>query len=481
MPKLYGWVREVVPESPADRAGIQPGDLIRTINGHLIRDLVDYRFYAADEALTIGFERQQEQHEVTIAKSYDENLGVLFGEEPAPYIRQCANKCVFCFIKGLPERFAPQPGLPHGMRSSLYIKDDDYRYSFLFGNFITLTNLKEHDWQRLDEQKLTPLYVSVHATEPELRRKMVDGPRAGDILGHIQRLGSMHITCHTQLVLCPTINDGEHLERSIRDLAQLRPIVESISVVPVGLTKYNNMIKTGDLPPLRHYTRQEAEAVIEQVEAYQRRFEAEDEEAYPFVYLSDEWYYLTGREFPPAQHYGSYAQIENGVGMTRYLIEQWERGKRRLPRTMQPPQSPRRVTLVTSTMARPVIEQLAQDMRNTVGLDVRVLPVVNQFFGPEVTVAGLLCGQDVLDALQAQDETAGLGDLVLLPRVMLDNEGARFLDDLSVEEFREKLPRSVRAEFVRNAQETVAAISSLASPNSVENIPARRILRVQAR
>jgi putative radical SAM enzyme (TIGR03279 family) len=213
MPKMYGWVREVVPESPADRAGLQPGDLIRTINGHLIRDLVDYRFYVADEDLTIGFERQLNAHEVNINKSYDENLGVLFGEEPAPFIRQCANKCVFCFIKGLPERFAPQPGLEHGMRSSLYIKDDDYRYSFLFGNFITLTNLKEHDWQRLDEQKLTPLYVSVHTTDPDLRRKMVDGPRAGDIIEHIQRLGSMHITCHTQLVLCPPINDGPYLDR----------------------------------------------------------------------------------------------------------------------------------------------------------------------------------------------------------------------------------------------------------------------------
>ncbi len=478
MPKLYGWVREVVPESPADRAGIQPGDLIRTINGHLIRDLVDYRFYVADEALTIGFERQQEQHEVPIAKSYDENLGVLFGEEPAPFIRQCANKCVFCFIKGLPERYAPQPGLPHGMRSSLYIKDDDYRYSFLFGNFITLTNLKEHDWQRLDEQKLTPLYVSVHATEPELRRKMVDGPRAGDILGHIQRLGGMHITCHTQLVLCPTINDGEQLERSIRDLAQLRPIVESISVVPVGLTKYNNMIKTGDLPPLRHYTCEEAEAVIEQVEGYQRQFETENDDAYPFVYLSDEWYYLTGRDFPPAHHYGSYAQIENGVGMTRYLIEQWERGKCRLPRSMP---SPCKVTLVTSMMARPVIERLAQDMRISEGLEVQVLPVVNQFFGAEVTVAGLLCGQDVLDALHAQHESVGPGDLVLLPRVMLDNEGTRFLDDLTVEEFRQQLPAAVRAEFVRNVQEAVAAISSLASPTHLESVPARRVLRVQAR
>ncbi len=456
MPKMYGWVREVVPESPADRAGLQPGDLIRTINGQTIRDLVDYRFYVAEEELTIGFERQLNQHEVIISKTYDENLGVLFGEEPAPFIRQCANKCVFCFIKGLPERFTPQPGLPHGMRSTLYIKDDDYRYSFLFGNFITLTNLKEHDWQRLDEQKLTPLYVSVHTTDPDLRRKMVDGPRAGDVIEHIKRLGSMSITCHTQLVLCPPINDGPHLDRSIHDLAELRPIVESISVVPVGLTKYNNMMKTADLPPLRHYTRDEAEAVIDQVERYQRHFEAEDPEGYPFVYLSDEWYYLTEREFPPAKHYGSYAQIENGVGMTRYLIEQWARSKRKLPASM--PQ-PRRVTMVTSMMARPVIEQFAEDIRKVEGLEVQVLPIVNKFFGAEVTVAGLLCGQDVLEALE---ENGSLGDLVLLPRVMLDNAGERFLDDTSVEEFKNKLP--VRTEFVRNAQETIEAIRSIADP-----------------
>ncbi len=463
MPKMYGWVREVVPESPADRAGLQPGDLIRTINGQTIRDLVDYRFYVADEELTIGFERQLNQHEVHISKTYDENLGVLFGEEPAPFIRQCANKCVFCFIKGLPERFAPQAGLPHGMRSTLYIKDDDYRYSFLFGNFITLTNLKEHDWQRLDEQKLTPLYVSVHTTDPDLRRKMVDGPRAGDIIDHIKRLGSMGITCHTQLVLCPPINDGPHLDRSIHDLTELRPTVESISVVPVGLTKYNNMIKTGDLPPLRHYTREEAEAVIEQVAVYQHRFETGDPDGYPFVYLSDEWYYLTEREFPPAKHYGSYAQIENGVGMTRYLIDQWARSRRKLPANIS---QPRRVTLVTSMMARPVIEQFAEDMRKVVGLEVQVLPVVNTFFGAEVTVAGLLCGQDVLAALE---EHGNLGDLVLLPRVMLDNAGERFLDDTTVEDFKEQLP--VRAEFVRNAQETIEAILSIANTEDDHRSP----------
>jgi putative radical SAM enzyme (TIGR03279 family) len=471
MPKLYGWVREVVPESLADRAGLQPGDLIRTINGHLIRDLVDYRFYVADEELVVGFERQQQQHEVRITKSSDENLGLLFGEEPTPFIRQCANKCVFCFIKGLPERFAPQAGLPHGMRSSLYIKDDDYRYSFLFGNFITLTNLKEHDWQRLDEQKLSPLYVSVHTTDPELRRKMVDGPRAGDIIEHIRRLGDMHITCHTQLVLCPGINDGEQLDRSINDLAAQRPIVESISVVPVGLTKYNNMMKVGELPQLRHYTRVEAEAIIEQVEVYQRRFVADDPDGYPFVYLSDEWYYLTEREFPPAEHYGLYSQIENGVGMTRYLLEQWARSKRRLPGAM--PQ-PRRVTLGTSTMARPVIERLARDLHGIPGLEVEVLPIVNRFFGAEVTVAGLLCGQDVLTTLR---EHGNLGDLVLLPRVMLDNEGQRFLDDVTVDEFMAQAP--ARVAFVRNAQETVEAIRSLAG--LAPNERARQPVRVQSR
>ncbi|GER88047.1 hypothetical protein KDW_22090 [Dictyobacter vulcani] len=471
MPKMYGWVREVVPESPADRAGLQPGDLVRSINGNMIRDLVDYRFYVADSELVIGYDRQQEQHEVSVTKGIDENLGVLFGEEPTPFIRQCANKCVFCFIKGLPERFAPQPGLAHGMRSSLYIKDDDYRYSFLFGNFITLTNLKEQDWKRLDEQKLTPMYVSVHVTDPDARRRMVDGPRAGDILEHIQRLGSMGITCHTQMVLCPEFNDGELLDRSIRDLIALRPIVESISAVPVGLTKYNNMLKMGDLPTLRRYTREEAEVIIDQVEAYQREFEAADPDGNPFVYLSDEWYFITEREFPPARHYGLYAQIENGVGMTRFLIDQWARSKRRLPMLMP---EHRNVTIVTSTMANPVIQGFAEDINKIENLDVQVLPVVNKFFGDGITVAGLLCGQDVLDALL---ENGPLADLILLPRVMLDNDGTRFLDDMTVEEFKEKLAPA-RVEFVRNAPETIDALRSLAG---ISKGGERKLVRVQSR
>ncbi|GCE05072.1 DUF512 domain-containing protein [Dictyobacter aurantiacus] len=471
MPKMYGWVREVVPESPADRAGLQPGDLVRSINGNVIRDLVDYRFHVADEELVIGYDRQQEQHEVLVKKGIDENLGVLFGEEPTPFIRQCANKCVFCFIKGLPERFAPQSGMPHGMRSSLYIKDDDYRYSFLFGNFVTLTNLKELDWQRLDEQKLSPLYVSVHVTDPDMRRKMVDGPRAGEILEHIQRLGEIGITCHTQMVLCPGFNDGELLDRSIRDLIALRPIVESISAVPVGLTKYNNMLKMGDMPTLRRYTREEAEVIIAQVEKYQREFEASEPDGNPFVYLSDEWYYITEREFPPARHYGLYSQIENGVGMTRFLIDQWARSKRRLPSRMP---EPRRATIVTSTMASPVIEDLAKDIKKIENLDTQVLPVVNKFFGAGITVAGLLCGQDVLDALLENGTPA---DLILLPRVMLDNDGVRFLDDMTVEEFKEKL-QPARVEFVRNAPETIDALRSLAG---IVKGGERQLVRVQSR
>ncbi len=456
MPKLYGWVREVVPESPADLAGLQPGDLVKTINDHPVRDLVDYQFHASEEELLLGVERNGRVLDVLVAKEPDEELGIRFGEEPAPFIRICANKCVFCFIDGLPKRNAPQRGLPLGMRDTLYIKDDDYRYSFLFGNFITLTNLKEVDWKRLEEQRLSPLYVSVHTTNPELRQKMVAGPRSGQILDQILRLGDLGITCHTQLVLCPEINGGDELDRSIRELTELRPIVESISVVPVGLTKHNNMLKVEDMPPMRPHTLEESLDVMARVERWQQRFEAEPgAHGLPFVYLSDEWYYNTRKPFPPARHYGSYAQIENGVGMTRKLLEDWRTAKRALPLPMGADRRSK-VAIITSTMAAPVIEQLAQDARRVTGLEVRVLPVVNQFWGPLVTVAGLLCGQDVLDELDARCADFTPADLILAPRVMLDTAGTRFLDDVTVEDFSARAPGTVV--FAKTAQELVGAI-----------------------
>lgn len=441
MPKLYGWVREVTPGSPADLAGVSPGDKIHAINSHPLRDLVDFQFYSAEDELLLAVDRNGRAIDVLLAKEPDEETGILFGEEPAPFIRICANKCVFCFVKGLPERRQPQRGLPLGMRDTLYIKDDDYRYSFLFGNFITLTNLKEADWQRLEEQRLSPVYVSVHTTNPDLRRKMVDGPRSGEIIEQIQRLGSIGVTCHTQLVLCPGINDGDELDRSITELAALRPTVESISVVPVGLTKYNNMLKVGALPPMRPFTRDESVAVVERVQPYQKRFAAEPgAHGQPFVYLSDEWYFVTERTVPAARHYGAYAQIENGVGMTRKLLDDWKIARRSLRRE----ERPRKLAIVTSAMARPIMERIAADLHAATGRHVRVVPVSNGFFGPLVTVAGLLCGQDVLDALAAACADFGPDDLILAPRIMLDNAGARFLDDMTVADFEEQAPARVR-------------------------------------
>jgi putative radical SAM enzyme (TIGR03279 family) len=465
MPKLYGWVREVTPEGAADLAGIQPGDLLKTINGRPVRDLLDYQFYAAEERLTLGIERNGRAIETLVAKEPGEGMGILFGEEPAPFIRICANKCVFCFIKGLPERKQAVRGQPLGMRDTLYIKDDDYRYSFLFGNFITLTNLKELDWQRLEEQRLSPVYVSVHTTNPDLRRKMVDGPRSGEINAQIQRLGSIGITCHTQLVLCPGANDGEELERSIRELAALRPTVESISVVPVGLTKYNNMIAVENLPALRPYTRAESLDVMARVERWQRQFaNAPGAHGLPFVYLSDEWYYTTRKPFPPARHYGGYAQIENGVGMTRKLLEDWRQERAALPSESELGVTGAvrgRIGILTSKMAVLVIRRLARDITRRTGLETRVVVVENQLFGPIVTVAGLLGGRDALDAIGAELADLDEGDLLLAPRVMLDNPGARFLDDVTREEFEAAVrPKVV---FARTAAELRAAVAAYAA------------------
>jgi putative radical SAM enzyme (TIGR03279 family) len=461
MPKLYGWIHEIVPDSPADLAGLQPGDALRTINGRFIRDVVDYRFYQADEELLIEVDRQGKPVLLRVSKDPDEDMGIIFGEEPAPFIRQCANKCVFCFIKGLPERHEPQRGLPLGMRDSLYIKDDDYRYSFLFGNFITLTNLKEQDWQRLEEQRLSPLYVSVHTTNPELRRKMVDGPRAGDIIGHIERLGRIGITAHAQLVLCPEMNDGAELDRSLRDLAELRPIIETVAVVPVGLTKFNNLIKTDGLPVLRTYRREEAEAVVRQVQRWQRQFAAQDGD--PFVFLSDEFYVLTGRKFPGARHYGAFPQIDNGVGMTRHLLDHWSRQRRRLPSSLP---MPRKITIFTGTMAAPILAGIAAGLRHVAGLSVEVVPVANGFFGELVTVAGLLTGQDLLDAILAHPDP---GDRILIPRVALDDPGERFLDDITWQDFQRRAPAPVLA--LRAADELVAVTHELISGGSSSPSP----------
>jgi NifB/MoaA-like Fe-S oxidoreductase len=271
----------------------------------------------------------------------------------------------------------------------------------------------------------------------------------------------MGIHVHTQLVLCPGANDGAEMDRSIRELAALRPMVESISVVPVGLTKYNNMISVEKLPPLRSFTVEESRAVVDLVEGWQRQFAAEPgARGLPFVYLSDEWYYTTRRPFPPARHYGDYAQIENGVGMTRKLLEEWRREKAALAEQSAGAQpGGRRVAILTSAMATPVMRRIGRDIARATGLETRVIPVENQLFGAIVTVAGLLGGRDILDTIARELPDFGPDDLILAPRVSLDNPGVRFLDDVTLVEFREQAPAPVI--FARTAAELRAGVGTL--------------------
>ncbi len=460
MPKLFGWVREIVPGSPAERAGLQPGDLLESINGHLIRDFIDFTFYSADETLSLLIKRQETNLQTVINKDSYEDFGAIFGEEPAPFIRECANKCIFCFINGLPERKTPQRGLPSGMRNTLYIKDDDFRYSFMFGNFITLTNLTPKDWQRIEEQRLSPLYVSVHTTNPQLRQKMVSGPRSGEIIDQLQRLGSLGIEAHTQLVLCPEMNNGDELDRSIKDLAELRPVIQSISVVPVGLTKYNNLLQTPGFPVLRSFTAEEAHTVVKQAQKWQQKFEKEFGQ--PLVYLADEWYHITKQPFPPAKHYKGFDQIENGVGMSRYFINAWNRSRKKLPAALK---EPTHLVFATSVMAFPIMEKVAKDLLAIKNLTTDAFPVINQFWGEHVTVAGLLSGNDIADAiLQYKKTHSSLSEnntrtIYLVPRLSLDNTGKRFLDDVTPEQFQNIVNEQIV--FTGQAEEILELVSAL--------------------
>jgi putative radical SAM enzyme (TIGR03279 family) len=327
--------------------------------------------------------------------------------------------------------------MPRGLRPSLYIKDDDYRYSFLFGNFITLTNLTEADWRRLEEQRLSPLYVSVHATEPELRRQLLGCRRVPDILEQIRRLGTLHIRIHAQVVVTPGLNDGAHLARTVADLSDLHPTVQSIGIVPVGLTRH----WPGTRLPLRTMSSSEARAIAAETRKWQgqfwRRFGTR------LVWASDEIYLLAGARIPGARAYEGFPQLENGVGLVRSLLMDWQRIKQRgLPpgRVTPSPQGPALVTVVTGTLAAPVLAPALAELQSLLdergeAARFRLLPVANRFFGETVTVAGLLTATDVLEALKGQH----LGQAVFLPRAMFDSAGEVTLDDATLRDFREAL------------------------------------------
>jgi putative radical SAM enzyme (TIGR03279 family) len=429
-----GLISAVDPGGLAAELGLRPGDELLAINDHNLRDVIDVQFYAAEEYLELLVRRDGELITYEAERDYDQTLGIEF-EHPTfdIDIRRCNNLCAFCFVL----QTAPR------MRRTLYIKDDDYRYSFLQGHYVTLTNLADEDWARIEEQHLSPLYVSVHATELELRRKVLRNPNAPDVLAQMRWLGERGIELHTQIVVTPELNDGPHLDRSIADLTTLWPAVRSVSVVPVGITQHH---KYGHRPN----THAEARKVFEQVSAWQARLLIDL--GTRFAYLTDEWYLVLGEPIPPADAYDGLALHENGLGMVREFLDAWQVTSDKLANVKCQP-TDIKITLVTGTLFAPTLEKVAAEFSALTGIGLEVVPVVNQRLGETITVSGLLMGKDVLDQLQGRK----LGDVVVLPSIMFDHPDGIALDDVGPDQIAQTLGRPVA--LASNMEDVWEAVS----------------------
>ncbi len=415
-----GRITAVEPGSLGDTLGIQPGDDLLTVNGTPCEDVIDVQFYAAEDHVTLTVQRGAETLTLAGDRAEGQPLGLEF-EHPTfdIDIRRCNNLCEFCFVL----QMAPR------MRRTLYIKDDDYRYSFLFGHYVTLTNFSAHDWDRIKTQRLSPLYVSVHATDPDLRREVLRNPDAPDVLAQLRELGEHHITVHTQLVVTPGQNDGPHLEQSVRELAALWPTVQSVSVVPVGLTNHHKYGK-------RPNTRAEAEAVLDACHRWQADFQ--DRFGVRFVYPTDEWYLVTGQELPPLDAYDDLEGLqENGLGMVRHFLDEWDEVRRAEVPALQPLH--RHLTLVTAALFGPVLAETASALAAQTGVRLDVVPIANRRLGETITVSGLLMAEDVIAQLQGRD----LGEVVVLPRLMFDHPDGISLDDQHPQQIAAELGRPV--------------------------------------
>lgn len=431
-------ITDVEKNSIADDLGMKPGDRLLAINDRPVQDILDYRFLcAAEEVLVRLVTEAGEEWEIEIEKEYEDDLGLDFGEHSFGPTRRCRNKCLFCFV----DQMAPK------LRETLYVKDDDYRLSFWQGNFVTLTNVDDEELHRIIEQKLSPLYISVHTTNPELRKKMLTNRHAGKILEQLHSLAEGGIEMQTQIVLCPEINDGEELKRSIEDLAKLWPQVHSLAVVPVGMTRFRE-----GLHGLRTFTREEALAVVAMIEEYQKRFLKEWD--YPFVYASDEFYVMAGKTIPPTENYGDFPQTENGIGLARLFLDEWEQAEPDLPQSLA---EPRRITLITGASGASFLQSITDRLNQIKGLTAHLEVVQNRFFGETVTVTGLLTAQDIIGALKERE----IGDLLILPRVMLRDGEDVFLDDLRLQDVSEQL--GVTVEAVEGPYDLVEIITGLNS------------------
>ncbi len=407
-------ITDVLPKSRAARAGILSGDVLISINGHEIRDVLDYRFYLTERDLALLIHRGPELLTFSIRKQEYDDIGLDFETPLMDKKHSCENKCVFCFIDQLPK----------GMRKTLYFKDDDSRLSFLHGNYITLTNLHERDVQRIIDMHISPVNVSVHTTNPELRVKMMKNKRAGEVLSYLRMLADAGITLCCQIVLCKGLNDGEELNRTMRDLSALVPAMESTSVVPAGLTKFRD-----GLYPLESFTAEECAAVVKQIEAFGN--ECKKSLGSRLFFPSDEFYLKAGLPLPEDDFYEGYPQIENGVGMLTDMRTGVEWELEDADRYRENFQAPRRVSIATGYAAYDHIRTLADRlMKDFSGLQIYVYPIENRFFGKEITVAGLLTGKDMSEQLKGKE----LGECLLFPASALRAEGDVFLDDVTPEE-----------------------------------------------
>lgn len=433
--KAPGAVIERVEEgSIAAEAGLAPGDEIISINGSPLADLIDYRYLCADDYIEVEVRKADgEEWLLEIDKEYDEELGVGFTSETFDGLRRCQNRCVFCFLDQMPV----------GMRHSLYIRDDDYRLSFLHGNFVTLTNLRPEEIERIIAMRISPLYVSVHATEPDARQRLLRNKRAGEVVPLLKRLCDAGIKVHCQVVVCPGFNDGAVLDRTIGDLAALWPRTLSLALVPVGLTRY----RIG-LPDVKAVGPAEAAAVIDQVAGWQARLT--EQGVTDFLYLADEFYLIARREMPPYEEYGNFPQLENGVGLVRLFEEEFKVAETRFPTAV----ATRSVRIVTGISAAPIIRGLAARLERVSGLKADVVAVENRFFGQTVTVAGLLTGQDIIAALTGMAPV----DEVLIPAVALRYERDRFLDDLTPDRLAAEIGQKVRVVPVNGEAFAAAAL-----------------------
>jgi len=419
-------VKCVEPGSIAEEMGIEAGDKLISINDNTIEDVFDYHYYVNDEEIVLLIEKPDgEEWELEIEKDYEEDLGIVFEQGLMDEYRSCRNKCMFCFIDQMPK----------GMRETLYFKDDDSRLSFLQGNYITLTNMSDHDVDRIVKYHLEPINISFHTTNPELRCKMLHNRFAGEALKKVDKFYEGGIQMNGQIVLCKGINDGEELERSIRDMSKYLPYLQSVSVVPVGLTKYRD-----GLYPLESFTKEDAEKVIDTIEKWQKIFY--EEYGLHFIHAGDEWYILAEREMPEEERYDGYLQLENGVGMLRLLMNEFEEAYAELEGDSRKIE----VSIATGFLAYPYLKKMIGKLNEKFPhVAVHLYAIRNDFFGEKITVAGLITGQDLIAQLKGQK----LGERLLLPCNMLRSGEEVFLDDVTLSEVKDSL--QIQVDIVKSS------------------------------